>query len=572
MRKRSALFFLILVLTSSVILLVAAQYGEDSTSLGQFVDEFTDLNNVSVTVDVVRNSTYNAMELNISGGTTKQYENFTAYTQVEPDNRVDVINDTHVAHRAERDEDSYLYFDYGVDYFDNFTHQFVWESDFAELTGIGFVWMISDIADDAKGIDDANGNYLGLQTYRDGAGRRLVLREVDSGTIFQTNWQAGPLANTLYYTNVSKYGTDLTVKIYDDPGMTNLVRTMSLTLQTDHKLEYIIPVNTYNSGLNKFSNSDVYNLWIGRTDGGYVDDGYFTTENYLDQVNGSTLAFMTQTRIFPGTHITVQFSDDNATWGDAEGVPGDSHDLLGGLETIDLRPLNESGSFYVMVNETTSDPAVTPYFNQSRLITTEGETPPPGAPGQNVTGVWEYFNASEIGVTTGTLDSGGLVNISTVDGTRMNISEVVGVPGMDISFNFTGIPTDASCVWLVLNSLYDGNQAHEFCIDLWNYTGSSWETIGHIPDQTAFEWINSTIYDLRIPADYVNATGEVRGRLYHLSAGNINHDLSIEFLNIYAEVPSTVTPSVGGEVDVSIFIALAIILSLIAYLLTRAER
>jgi hypothetical protein len=211
-------------------------------------------------------------------------------------------------------------------------------------------------------------------------------------------------------------------------------------------------------------------------------------------------------------------------------------------------------------------------FNFSRKGSSYANVSLPTCPpaSQNVTGVWTYFNASEIGVTTGTLDSGALVNVTTVDGTRYNVSEVAGVPGIDISVNFTGIPSDARCLWLVINSLYDGNAAHDFDVQVWNYTGSSWEDIGHITDATAFEWINSTIYDLRIPNDYVSS-GEVRARLYHTAAGNINHDLSIEFINILANIQSDVTPT-GGEVDVSLFIALAIILSLIAYLLARAEK
>ena len=345
-------------------------YGEDETALGQFVDSFETSGNVSVAVNVIRNSTLEAMELNSTAGGIKQYENFTAYTQVEPDNRVDVINDTHVAHRAERDEDSYLFFDYGTDYFDNFTHQFVWESDFAELTGIGYVWMVSDTADDAKGIDDGGGNFLGLQMYSDGTGRRLLLRECDSGALFTTIWQSGPLANTLYYTNVSKYGTDLTVKIYDDPGMTNLIRTMSLTLQTDHKLEYIIPVNTYNSGLNKFTNQDVYFLWLGNVTGGYETEGYFTTVDYLSDplANGSALVHLTNTTMPGGTAITVEFSDDNSTW-----ILNDWQPIFGGFESIDLRDLNYSSGLYIRYNFT-GPGSVTPRLYQSRLITTEGNS------------------------------------------------------------------------------------------------------------------------------------------------------------------------------------------------------
>lgn len=123
----------------------------------------------------------------------------------------------------------------------------------------------------------------------------------------------------------------------------------------------------------QYSNFDELGYWRESSGAGYVESGYFTTTDYLDYVNGSTLALMTQSIIFPNTQITIQFSTDNSTWGDAEGIPGDSHVLLGGLETIDLRPLNVSTSVYVMGNLSTSDNLVSPLFNQSRLITTQGE-------------------------------------------------------------------------------------------------------------------------------------------------------------------------------------------------------
>lgn len=389
---RKALFLIILLLSSYLqfipISLGATDegYGEDQTALGQFVDSFENSNNITVIEDLIVNATLDCVELNYTSFGAKVYENFTEYTQVEPDNRVDVQNDTHVAHLAFRNEDSYLYYDYGNDYFDNFTHQFIWESDFAQVNGIGFIWMVSDIADDGKGIDDANGNYLSLSIYRNG-GRRLVLRECNGGTLFQSVWLAGPLANTLYYTNVSKYGLDLTAKIYDDPGMTNLVKTLSLTLQNDHKLEYVFGCNTYNSANNLFANQDIYFLWIGKYGVGYEDDGYFITDDYLNDTlcNGTALGLMVNSSIPANTDIQVQFSNDNATWGDWEGIPLDSNILIGGFETIDLRYLNYT-DIYFRYNFSTTDVSITPRLYQTRLISTIGNQTGGATPGPSGSG------------------------------------------------------------------------------------------------------------------------------------------------------------------------------------------
>ena len=77
--KVKAGILVFLILFSTVLPIQAATdegYGEDETSLGQFVDSFEDLDNVSVAVDVIRNSTFNAMELNSSGNGYKDFTNF----------------------------------------------------------------------------------------------------------------------------------------------------------------------------------------------------------------------------------------------------------------------------------------------------------------------------------------------------------------------------------------------------------------------------------------------------------------------------------------------------------------
>ena len=90
--KVKAVILIFLILFSAVSPIQAATdegYGEDETSLGQFVDSFEDLDNVSVAVNVVRNSTSNAMELNVTDG-IGGYENYTQYIEFNVDyNRVD---------------------------------------------------------------------------------------------------------------------------------------------------------------------------------------------------------------------------------------------------------------------------------------------------------------------------------------------------------------------------------------------------------------------------------------------------------------------------------------------------
>jgi hypothetical protein len=552
-----------------MISVAVGQYGEDSTSLGQFVDEFTDLNNVSVTVDVVRNTTYNSIELN---GTTgiPTLENYTTYTEIDEDGDITVTDYTITFDTMRRDAISRVQFDYGANFFDEFQHELDVnmtdiEAGDASDRSSPMVWAVANSLGPWVG-DVQNSDSIAVWINQVGA--------TDDQYQFHITWfEAGALqdqvigivrnVNEEVYLVMNRTDDDFFLAVYSDSSRSTLNETLTILNVANTQFRYLYGLLNVGSANDPADHASgvLSDLWFGNETGGFVSSGYLTTEDYLDQVNGSTLVLQTISKIPASGGITVEFSSDNATWINQTA-------LVDGLFSIDLRSLNWSGSTYLNYSLTTSDSSETPSLNQSRLITTEGAAA--AGAGVNVSSVWTYYDPSEIGVTTGTLDSGGLANVTTVDGTRMNVSEVVGVPGMDISFNFTLIPDDAACVWLVLNCYYDGTATHVFDIDLYNETGGSWETIGLIPDQTGFEWVNSTIYDLRIPNDYVTATGAVRGRLYHVSAGNINHDLSIEFLNIYAEIPSTVTP-VAGDVDIGPWIAIAIILSIIAYLLARSR-
>jgi hypothetical protein len=173
-----------------------------------------------------------------------------------------------------------------------------------------------------------------------------------------------------------------------------------------------------------------------------------------------------------------------------------------------------------------------------------GQGGTPGGPNL-LNGTWVDHNLTEIGVTVGTLDSGNLASTNFIDGNMYNVSEVAGVPGMQISANITGIDDNAISLWITIYCLYDGNLNHDFDIEVWNFTGSAWVEDEHIEDGVALEWVNSTIYGLRIPNEFLNS-GEVRVRLDHESAGNINHDLFIDYFRVQAFVPTGLAVAGAG--------------------------
>ena len=93
--KRIILVFFILILSLWPVIpfVESAGYGEENENLGQFTDDFENLNNVSTTYQVERNSTLDAMELNYSSG-IPAYEEFTKYTETDPNGRLTVNSTT----------------------------------------------------------------------------------------------------------------------------------------------------------------------------------------------------------------------------------------------------------------------------------------------------------------------------------------------------------------------------------------------------------------------------------------------------------------------------------------------
>ena len=155
----------------------------------------------------------------------------------------------------------------------------------------------------------------------------------------------------------------------------------------------------------------------------------------------------------------------------------------------------------------------------------------------NITGAWVEYNLTSINVNVGTHDAGNLASTFVLDGDTYDISETVGAPAWLISFNWTNVDQNANSMWVVLYSFYSGNQAHDIDLQLYNFTSTSWADIAHMPDMVGFEWINASIYDLRIPNDFINSTGAVLGRIIHVDAGNINHDILIDFLRLQTFIP-----------------------------------
>ena len=154
------------------------------------------------------------------------------------------------------------------------------------------------------------------------------------------------------------------------------------------------------------------------------------------------------------------------------------------------------------------------------------------------------FVPSIISTDIGTLDSGNLTSVQTVDGNTYNVSEVIGTPGFVITTNFTYV-VEIDNLNVNIYAHYSGNIGHTVDVDVYNFTSSLWYTIGQITDGVALAWFNNSV---GLFANFVSS-GLVQIKINHTSAGNVNHDLFIDYIGINGTSTSTLFDSTSNNND-----------------------
>lgn len=194
-------------------------------------------------------------------------EDFSTYTEEDPNSRISKTADRATFTDLSRDEDAWLVDDKGVAHFnENFEFLFKTLLDAGTESGMVYLSVLSNIVDDTEGIKAANEDYLGSAYFYLGIGCRFYIIECDGGTEYA---DYGDISlDTVYYIeferdeDVGTYGTlydyVCTTDYWDDGG--DQVDTLTVTIHTSKKdFRHIFGVNTDNIG-----NSD-------RTLTGYIE-------------------------------------------------------------------------------------------------------------------------------------------------------------------------------------------------------------------------------------------------------------------------------------------------------------
>ena len=552
------LFVFFLSLYPYITFIEGAGYGEENESLGQFVDDYENADNVSIAVNVINNQTLECMELNYTLG-VKDYEDFTTYT--EDDAAGDL---TFVALKVDwntmrRDSDSHLFKDYGVDAFGDFEAQFTFDLTDVEAGDSSYVaimWPFSlSNSDDGRAGVHATGG-IGLELSQEGSiDDKFRFRLFQVGVF---NAYGGYRAIGKFYITIDRSGTNVRFRLYTDEARTNLIETISSAGGTTTEYRYSLVSIGYDIGTDPADHStgNIENLWFGNYSVGYETDGYFITDDYLNYTTGKSLTLLTNSSLPASTSITAEFSEDNSTWVDHEGNAGGSN-IIAGFYALDLRDLNYEDCF---IRYNFSGPGdSTPRLFQSRLITTEG----PGI--VNITlGAHHIFNASSISVIVGVLNGGNLASTYFVDDDWYNVSEENAIPGLDVRFNFTGIEGNVTCGCIEVFQTYTGHSQHEMYIQAWNFSDSSWDTLGSFIYNETAGWVCVGLG--HNPEHFFN-NGNMFVRFYHGDQGHLAHEIHVDRIDlriVYGEECDEGDIIIESDFP---WIAIAIILSIIAALL-----
>lgn len=157
------------------------------------------------------------------------------------------------------------------------------------------------------------------------------------------------------------------------------------------------------------------------------------------------------------------------------------------------------------------------------------------------------ISPTSLSVSVGTQDSGNITSVNTIDGNTLDVSEVTGSPGFNITFNFTNFPSKPRRIEYV--GRYDGIPSHEVEMRIFNYVSGTYvdvnSEINDIPANDVNVFLSFMIEGNT--SEFINE-GNVSIQVIHTSSGNLNHDIFIDFISLTASTQDL--PNVGEFVPI----------------------
>lgn len=176
-------------------------------------------------------------------------QTYTSYTEVDTPTRLTVAASTLTLATLDDDEEVYLTYDFGADYFSgDFEHTLNFEVTAQTGSEICYLWALANSVDEIGAKITANDDLLAL-AWSNGA---LVLTE-RNGAASTTDTSSALSLSTDYYIRIARdeatgtYGT-LYCYIYTDPQYMELVDTLTVTLTEAKDFRYLYAVSGKGDG------------------------------------------------------------------------------------------------------------------------------------------------------------------------------------------------------------------------------------------------------------------------------------------------------------------------------------
>jgi hypothetical protein len=194
-----------------------------------WVTESSSSSSSSVSSSSSSSSESSSSSSSVSSSSTAGYENLTTFTEVDGGGDITIVPLTASFDTMERHEVSYVYKDYGVNYFtDTTVIEFEFSISAADSSGIIYVFGLSNTIGTRVWMDTFNdGIIVGFQ--RSATDSFYILEDLGPG-VLDVFIDSGNLPPTgIVYCTFTRSGTTSTLDLYSDSGRTSLIDSLTVT-------------------------------------------------------------------------------------------------------------------------------------------------------------------------------------------------------------------------------------------------------------------------------------------------------------------------------------------------------
>lgn len=317
--KYSKLLIIALIIIAAIPMVQAQSDLNGTLKRNNFTSSKWNQSSSNLVFNLTSNRVY-LDQYNVSGGS---YENLTAYTEYEES--LDYItdrNETHVRAKCDLQYGRYLVYDYGADYFNDFTIRFALKLNGIWSTGLNDHYYFS-LNNQTLGdrSDYTNGdNFYDFRINNDNTGDdwRIAISSLSNGESFFSGWtEDNTLDDDWLYIQIKKIGGSINCTVYDNSDFTGLHWSYNLTHTDTPTYRYIYPVQSLDLNLYPTFYLDVWvkEVDLGKSSLAYYPSGELITVDLLANETSKT-AYSILYKAVTGTTAKLEawFSEDNGNW------------------------------------------------------------------------------------------------------------------------------------------------------------------------------------------------------------------------------------------------------------------